>query len=167
MEKALAVANEIIILAKAAGNPPTQMKLQKLLFYAHGWHLALADTPLIDQQFEAWRYGPVVPSIYHSFKYYRMLPITALGTEMRAIGTSSVEFIPPQLSAGNGYAAALLRKTWEIFGHYSGGQLSAMTHAEGTPWANARKAFGDIDSVPMSNESIKRYFKGLMSQDGK
>ena len=41
MENALAVANEIIRTANAAGAPPTQMKLQKLLFYAHGWHYAM------------------------------------------------------------------------------------------------------------------------------
>ena len=166
MEKALAVANEIIILAKAAGDPPTQMKLQKLMFYAHGWHLALADTPLIDQQFEAWQYGPVVSSVYHTFKHYRMAPITALGTDIQMIG-GSIQLVSPQLINGAGYAAALLRKTWEVFGHYSGGQLSAMTHAEGTPWANARRTYGNMDNVPMSDESIKQYFRGLMSQDGK
>src|SRR5208282_4587731 len=46
------------------------LKLQKLVYFAHGWHLALRDQPLIDELVEAWDYGPVVPSLYHQFKRY-------------------------------------------------------------------------------------------------
>jgi len=44
------------------------MKLQKLVYYAHGWHLALNNEPLIDEQVECWQYGPVISSLFHEFK---------------------------------------------------------------------------------------------------
>ena len=38
--------------------PITQMKLHKLVYFAHGWHLALKGEPLIDETLQAWDYGP-------------------------------------------------------------------------------------------------------------
>jgi len=58
----------------------TPLKLQKLIYYAHGWHLALRDQPLIDELIEAWEYGPVVPNVYHEFKEFGNQPITRRGT---------------------------------------------------------------------------------------
>jgi len=163
MEKALAVANEIILLAKAAGNPPTQMKLQKLMYFAHGWHLALTDNALINETFEAWKYGPVVPSVYHEFKSYGVVGITSLGTEMQTLGTSGIQWIPPQMVDGSGYAAALLRKIWEVYGCYGGNQLSVMTHAQGSPW---KIAYREGLNRPIPNEHIKSYFQGVMEKNG-
>ena len=49
------------------GSDITVMKLIKILWFAYGFWLALTKKRLFDEQFEAWRYGPVVPSIYHEF----------------------------------------------------------------------------------------------------
>jgi uncharacterized phage-associated protein len=46
----------------------TPMKILKLTYLAHGWHLCYTDSPLILDQVQAWKYGPVVPSVYHYFK---------------------------------------------------------------------------------------------------
>jgi uncharacterized phage-associated protein len=162
MAKSLAVANEIILLAKAAGRPPTQMKLQKLIFFAHGWHLALADAPLVDEQFQAWKYGPVIPSVYQKFKQYGTMGITGLGLEAKRIGETGIEWIPPHLEPGAAFDAALLRKIWEVYGHFTGNQLSAMTHAPDTPWTRARQQYGDVFDIPIPDEDIKQYFKGKL-----
>jgi uncharacterized phage-associated protein len=66
----LAIANYFIELAKKKDKFITPMKLQKLVYFAHGWCLALSDEPLIDEKIEAWKYGPVVTSLYHEFKRY-------------------------------------------------------------------------------------------------
>ena len=62
---AAAVANEFLALGeKEPRFPPIdQLKLQKLLFYAHAWHLAIKKAPLFDEDFEAWPWGPVVRDI--------------------------------------------------------------------------------------------------------
>lgn len=68
--KALDIANKL--LAKAAdvcgGDLMSNMKLQKMLYYEQGFHLAAFGTPLFDEDIEAWMYGPVVPSVYEHFK---------------------------------------------------------------------------------------------------
>lgn len=45
----------------------TQVRLHKLVYFAHGWHLGLNRGPLLDEAIQAWRYGPVVPSLYEEF----------------------------------------------------------------------------------------------------
>src|SRR5262245_29920187 len=67
---ALAVANYFLDLAKAKGLALDPMKLQKMIFFAHGWSLALYDEKLIDEPIQAWQYGPVVQSVYHEFKSF-------------------------------------------------------------------------------------------------
>ena len=54
----------------------TPMKLQKLVYFLHGWNLAIVDEPAIDSQFQAWPYGPVEEGLYHIFKPFRGNPIT-------------------------------------------------------------------------------------------
>src|SRR5215469_2786509 len=68
------------------GNPVTQMKLQKLVYFAHGLHLASYNEPLISEKFQAWKYGPVVPAIYRDYKLYGSSPI--LDTDLLFISTN-------------------------------------------------------------------------------
>ena len=58
------VANFFIGRFQEAQDPVTNLKLQKLLYYAQGWYLAFFDEPLFDERIEAWLHGPVVPPIY-------------------------------------------------------------------------------------------------------
>jgi uncharacterized phage-associated protein len=53
------------------------MKLQKLLFFTHADFLIRTGRPLIKQEFEAWDYGPVIPSLYREFKKFKDQPITS------------------------------------------------------------------------------------------
>lgn len=78
-ENALAVANYFVELAEKEGKPITLLGLVKRVYIAHGFSLALFHKSLLDPRFdkvEAWRYGPVIPSVYHSFKQNRANPIT-------------------------------------------------------------------------------------------
>lgn len=58
----------------------TQMKLHRLVYYAHGWHLGFQDTPLLNETLEAWPYGPVVPSILREFGRFGAMPIDCYAT---------------------------------------------------------------------------------------
>jgi hypothetical protein len=66
----LQIANEFISLAKERGEPLSNMKLQKLVFIAHGWSLAILNKPLFYEDVCAWRYGPVVPKLYDALIKY-------------------------------------------------------------------------------------------------
>ncbi len=165
MEKALAVANSFIKMALEAKLPVTQMKLQKLIFFAHGWHLAICDAPLVDETFEAWPYGPVIPSVYHEFKMFGVLGIDMLGTTYTCT-QNGFEWLPPGISDCTGTVQNLLKKIWDVYGKYSGTQLSNMTHQSNTPWALMRDKYGDEKSIPIPNDLIKSYFKDLLSHGG-
>jgi uncharacterized phage-associated protein len=76
MANVIDVANFFVdVAAKTAevdrGDYMTNLRLQKLLFFAQGWHLARRSAPLFTAPFEAWTFGPVVREVYDMFKQYR------------------------------------------------------------------------------------------------
>ena len=78
---AMAIANYFLKSYEEKGIPP--LKMQKLVYIAHGWHLALYKEPLVaDEYAEAWEYGPVFPSLHHEFKYRGRLPIIEFATDI-------------------------------------------------------------------------------------
>ena len=70
MVKSLTVANELIRLGKENAVYFTPMQLLKLVYIAHGWSYAFLNKPLIDDDIEAWKYGPVIPDLYRKIKSY-------------------------------------------------------------------------------------------------
>ena len=120
----------------------TPMKIQKLVYFAHGWHLAIRHQPLINEQVEAWAFGPVIPSLYRTFRAFGNQPVCAPRPQAGA------EWILPELpyystqspsidddSSRAGFTKALLDKIWSVYGGYSATQLSNITHAADTPWS--------------------------------
>ena len=72
--KALDIANKIISKTDLEhGDTISNLKLQKMMYYQQGFHLAYFGTPLFDEDIVAWQYGPVVPSVYK--EYNRLNPI--------------------------------------------------------------------------------------------
>ena len=160
MEKALAVANDLVVRARQAGNPVTPLKLQKLLFFAHGWHLALSDKPLLDRPIEAWQHGPVIPSVYGAFRCFGGEPILKFGAEVEFMPDyDTYREITPWLSAGADYALGLLRRIWEVYGPYSPGQLSSLVREPGSPYSQVRLRNPYRRFVPIPDDEIKAYFK--------
>ena len=64
------IANTLLRYAEntEGGDLMSNMKLQKMLYYQQGFHLAMFGTPLFDDDLEAWMYGPVVPAVYEAYK---------------------------------------------------------------------------------------------------
>ena len=102
----------------------TNMKVQKLLYYAQSLHLALYNEPLFEAEIQAWRYGPVCPPAYKFYSEFeaQQLPIPQ---------QESLLQLPSQKKE-------LLEEIWEYFGGYHAYRLSDMTHGE-FPWKKARK----------------------------
>jgi len=120
-----AVANWFIKKVRENGHSITVMKLQRLVYYAHGWCLALYKTALVKDQVEAWAFGPVFPRIYHLAKQYGSQPITS---------PLSDSFTKPSLVAGDDPRVPLLEKIWEVYGRYTDSQLSRMANKPDGPW---------------------------------
>ena len=112
------------------------MKLQKLVYYANGWHLAIKDVPLIDEQVEAWRYGPVIPSLRDAFQQYGDQPVESHASYLvPRCGTNiidEIEEVVPTVNQGNppdlSFVRDLLDRIWQVYGKYTGIQLSNATH---------------------------------------
>ena len=158
---AKAVAN--FFLKRARRRRITQMKLHKLLHYAHGWHLGLTDEPLLDERIEAWQYGPVVPSIYCEFKMFGSDPIDRLARE-HDLRTFESAIVPP-VSKSDRFAFDLLERVWHVYGKLTAARLSALTHASDSPWTLAKQADPVGLSVEIPDDVIRSHFKERLSQD--
>src|ERR1700736_6544090 len=84
---ARAVANYFLQRANAEGIPITPMAIQKLVYFAHGWMLAVYGRPLINQRIEAWEYGPVIRDLYQQFKRFGDLKITEPAKDVQVAGS--------------------------------------------------------------------------------
>jgi uncharacterized phage-associated protein len=105
----VAVANEFLTIARSKGTPLTPMKLQKLVYFAHGWFLALnPGQPLISERVEAWKYGPVIRALYSQFRDYGDASIEALAFECRWEGGQPAFLQPAILSVGPAMLKTLL-----------------------------------------------------------
>ena len=155
---ALAVANEFIERAKAANQIISPLKLQKLIAFAHGWHLALYGEPLIDEEVQAWDYGPVVASVYHEFKNFGSGPITRLATD---INPDNFELYTPRVPLTDKRTIPLIAKIWEIYGKYSAIQLANLTHEPDSAWSKvrAKPENNAMRSVGIPNDWIKEEFE--------
>lgn len=60
--KAKAAANYCLDLAEEEGKRLDPMQIQKLVYFAHGWYLALTGEPLVEEHPEAWAYGRSFPA---------------------------------------------------------------------------------------------------------
>ena len=158
---AAAVANEFLNLAGSEGQSIDQMKLQKLLFYAHAWSLAIRDQPLFEQDFYAWPWGPVVPDIYTQTRGFGRAPITTRLQEIRKTGSGPLDFsfVTPT-GVEDDEVKAFVKSVWDSMKNYTGIQLSNATHGAGEPWTIIRDHFGTLDSKPaIPNELIQSVFK--------
>ncbi len=153
---ARAVANWLLDRAAVDRTPVDHMKLHKLVYLAHGWHLARTGRPLINDRIEAWPYGPVIPALYHEFKQFGDEPIDGRAFDFDFNIAENVVLHEPFPAD----SAGLLELVWQTYGEYSGTDLSRMTHEPGTPWAEVVRGKGrtEIRSIPLDNERLKRHF---------
>ena len=132
------------------GNPITQMKLQKLVYFAHGIHLALDRGALVKEVFQAWEFGPVIPAIYQEYKLYGRIPITS--TDYLE-GVEKKNHIVEKLDAE---ARDSIDVTWQNLKYIDALKLSRWTHMEGSPWKESYR--DNVTDIVIPNEKIKAYF---------
>lgn len=164
-ESAMAVANKFIEMGLQRGMPLTQMKLQKMLFFAQGWYFAIYGEPLFEEDFEAWEYGPVIPSVYSEFRDFGMRGINRMGTSLIPCGGGFAISEPPLSQERE--LDSFFEKIWSVYGIYNGTQLSAMTHRPDTPWSVVREPYGlDVPrSLCIPKPLIKSYFSAKANRN--
>ncbi len=141
---AIDIANKI--LAKSSNSEVDglicNMKLQKMLYYMQGFHLAFFETPLFNEEIEAWMYGPVVPPVYEVFKSNR---------------NSGIPFNEEPLKLSK-EEEALFSEVYRVYGAYSAIGLMNLTHSE-TPWKSGSTGVGSIIKKDVMQEYFKKRIK--------
>jgi len=150
------IANFFIKKSHSTGIELTPMKLIKMAYIAHGWHLGLYDTELLDEVIYAWKYGPVITSMYYAFRDYGDGQIDRLYSSPNKTPYPDEAIIP------------FLEKIWDLFKNYDGIQLSSMTHQPGSPWYKVWNEMGGKDKkdVTIPNDIIKEFYKNRIQQVG-
>lgn len=127
-----------------AGEGITNLKIQKLVYYAQGVYLAIYGTPLFQESIEAWKHGPVVPSLYHEYKCF---------------GDNAIP-VPSKID-NRKYSEKVkdvLDEVYNVFGQFSAWKLRNMTHEE-RPWKETPAA-GII-----SNNLMREYFQTIVNNE--
>jgi uncharacterized phage-associated protein len=159
---ARAVANRFIELARENGRSFTPMQLQKLVYISHGWNMALNDArPLIADDVQAWVWGPVIPEIYDSLKRYGSQPVTDLihENEWRA---DTDRRGPVVISTFCEDEERIIRSVFSSYGNMSGGELSALTHEDGSPWSQVYRP--NVRNIVIPNQAIETYYRELVDR---
>lgn len=130
----------------------TPMALQKLLYYAQGFHKAFNGEFLFQEDCEAWVHGPVFRNVYYKYKDYGYNPI-----EGNILEYGKIELIETE--------EEILKSIIANFGCYSGRVLENMTHAE-TPWRVTRNGLDDHEGSErvINKELITDYFSKIKSK---
>lgn len=121
----------------------TNLKLQKVLYFAQAYFLAKLDRPLFTDRIEAWAYGPVIPTVYRKYRANKSNPL--IDEEDKSTITDEDKKV--------------LERIWETFGGYSAGKLVDITHGH-TPWKDAYKSPTQV----ISNKSLKEYYSPLLNK---
>lgn len=115
----------------------TNLKLQKLLYYAQGYYLAKNDTPLFNEDFLAWEHGPVIRKIYDQYK---------------TNGSKGIEYDKDFNIKIDSNTEHILEEVYERYGQFTAWKLRNMTHEE-SPWLTTRR------NEIITKSKIKEYFK--------
>jgi uncharacterized phage-associated protein len=125
-------------MSEECGDTISNLKLQKLLYYAQGFNLAVNKKPLFADKIYAWEHGPVVQTVYHQFKEHG--------------GNSIPKPKSFDFSVFNPKEREVLDEVYRIFGQFSAWKLRNMTHEE-DPWKNTAR-----DAV-ITHEAMRTFFK--------
>lgn len=134
------IAEYFLLKAHADQELLSNLKLQKLVYYAQGLHLADMGTPLFEEEVRAWTYGPVIPALYHKYKSYDAAGIPP-----------DASFDPEKIDADT---REFLDEVYAAFGQFSAGRLVDLSHSDRC-WKDA-----PIDAVithEAMKESLKKY----------
>jgi uncharacterized phage-associated protein len=154
MACAYEVARYLVRLAAHDEEPDylTNLRLQKLLYYAQAWSLAMRDKPLFDDRIEAWASGPVVPSVLDRF-----------------VGLGQRSILPDDVDEERDIEMELedvdfVASVWHSYKAFSPSQLRDMTREE-DPWRNARGNRSPIETSDeeITCEAMRDYFSQAVS----
>ena len=142
MYSALTIANKIIELSQNEGRVITHLKLQKILYFSQGWYLTLTGNPSFSDEIVAFKYGPVIKSIYEIFRIFGSKNITKIAESTEQVENKDNEFI---------------NKIWNLYKNHDAISLSNISHIKNGPW--------DVTNINdiITTDIIQNYFTGKLN----
>jgi uncharacterized phage-associated protein len=143
------IAQYFIVSSQRKNKPISNLKLQKLLYYAQAWHLVLQDSPLFSDNIEAWVHGPVVRQVFRAYRSFGWRPL-----EIDC--KSTVDFDNQTMQHLNEVAA--------VYGKFDGIELERMTHSE-APWRDARGSLApdEPSNRVITHEAMKQFYSARLN----
>ena len=129
MSTPLFLSNNFVMKALQDKISLSPMKLQKLIYFTYRDYLQSADNQLFSESISAWKYGPVVESVYNHFK-----PFGSKSIDKFYRNSAGVVFV---LSESSEVFGNVIRSIWGKYRFFSGIDLSKITHRPGTAWYKA------------------------------
>lgn len=142
------VSRTMIDRAAPLGVEMTNLKLQKLLYIAHGAMLAVHNRALVNTTFAAWKYGPVLESLYHDLKIF--------GSDSIKSGDSYIQQWNP-IPQEDAEAISIVDAVLGHFGPMTGYGLIQWSHLPDGPWNAVYK--DNTKNLTIADPEIKRYFR--------
>lgn len=144
MYNAITLAHYFVRESQNSKVPITTFKAEFMVYFAHGWHLAIDGRPLIDEPIKAWRHGPVVESVHKFYSKVKDIYRTLDESQLDAIKEMDQEF---------------LDGIWMHYGHLNEMQMLSLCTEDGTPWF-ATYQRSSLELV-ISENKIKNHYKIL------
>lgn len=158
---AMTIANYFIRLAATENREMSLARLHKLIYFSHGWHLALYGDNLVDETFLAGELGPELASLNREFNGNGGEPSFDLARVYAYRYGDEVELNTVE----NPRLEDLLYRTWEIYLPLKDNHVASLTVFENSPWDKARRAHPDMVMPPLSGEDIRRYFRHVIEEE--
>ena len=160
---AIAVANYFVDKASSDKDCKfTLLRLVKYVYIAYGFSLAILDQMIIDDRFdvvEAWKYGPVIPSVYHSFKHNGNSTIRQKAQIVtNETSDGHLTFSTPVVNDEK--IKKILDFVWDRYKEYSTSDLIKLLHKNGTPW---HFCYREGENIEIPNDITKFYYKSVIS----
>lgn len=124
----------------------TNLQVHKLLYLAHMVYLGRNEIPLVDELFQAWMFGPVLPTVYNKFKIFGSSPIRR--QFFNNLESPKEEEKKPEY--------LILEETWRLLKDKKGWELVSLTHREGGAWEEY--FYPEANSLIPNEAIIKEYF---------
>ncbi|PUZ27553.1 Uncharacterized phage-associated protein [Chitinophaga costaii] len=159
MYPAALIAYAFVQKGIAERNYISQLKLQKMVYFAQGYHLSQFGKPLIIEDIEAWKFGPVVPDIYIQYSVFGPNPIVE--TDILAYDDN----LRNKLKTLDEQARQAIEYTWEATRDVSARRLSEWTHEPDSPWQKYYYNDNGGRRKVIDNHDIQEFFKKFLSKD--
>ena len=142
--RAIDVANFFINEFKDTEDPMTKTRIQKFMYYAQAQSMVRLGHPLFEEDFEAWKFGPVIPEIGSLF-----MNKTDGAPIRRVVGNYDIHVF-------NSGELEVLLDVSNYCGGFSTAALSKKTHVPGGPWDIIHNEEGKPRVI--TKDAIRNYY---------